>query len=77
MKYFNDFLSIFNGITPIIIIIFLLVTHGNYVNINEYEYTKKLIFDRLDNVELLIYKILNNTATDQDILLPKQQVPEK
>jgi hypothetical protein len=60
MKYLDHFLSIFNSIIPIIVIVFLLMTHGNYVSKEEYKIINEQIFKRLDNVETLIYKLLDN-----------------
>lgn len=59
--------TIFNGITPILVIIFLILTHGNYVNQHEYEQVKNQIFVRLDNVEALIYKILNDKTFNEPV----------
>jgi hypothetical protein len=60
MSYLDRFLSIFNAIIPIIVIVFLLTTHGNYVSKEEYKTINEQIFKRLDNVESLIYKLLDN-----------------
>lgn len=60
MKEIIDKIAVgFNAITPILVIGFLIATHGNYVNQREYEQVKNQIFIRLDNVETLIFKILN------------------
>ena len=75
-KIIEDFLSLFNGITPILVILFLILTHGNYVTHYEYETSKKQIFERLDNVETLIYKILNNTIYEKDKQKPDAQKKE-
>lgn len=60
MKLVDDVLSIVNGIIPIVVIVILIMTHGNYVSQNEYKTVNEQIFKRLDNVETLIYKLLND-----------------
>jgi hypothetical protein len=60
MSYLDRFLSIFNAIIPIIVIVFLLMTHDNYVSKEEYNTINEQIFKRLDNVETLIYKLLDS-----------------
>jgi hypothetical protein len=60
MNHLDRFLSVFNAIIPIIVIVFLLMTHGNYVSKEEYKTINEQIFKRLDNVETLIYKLLDD-----------------
>ena len=59
MKLLDDALSVINGIIPIIVVVFLLMTHGSYVSKEEYKAINEQIFKRLDNVETLIYKLLD------------------
>jgi len=67
MKFLDNFFAIFNGIVPIFVIVFILMTHGNYVKQDEYQQINKRIFDRLDNVEMLIHKILNDKSKTSDL----------
>jgi hypothetical protein len=60
MKLVDDVLSVINGVIPIVVIVFLIMTHGNYVSKDEYKTVNDQIFKRLDNVEALIYKLLND-----------------
>jgi hypothetical protein len=62
MKILDDALSILNGLIPIIVIVFLILTHGSYVSKEEYKTINEQIFKRLDNVETLIYKLLDDPA---------------
>lgn len=62
MKYLDRVLSIFNGIIPIIVIVMLYSTHGNYVSKEEYNTINEQIFKRLDNVETLIYKLIDDPS---------------
>ena len=60
MRFLDHSFTIFNGIVPIFVIVFLIMTHGNYIKQDEYQIVNKKIFERLDNVETLIYKIISD-----------------
>jgi hypothetical protein len=66
MKLLDDALSVINGIIPIIVVVFLLMTHGSYVSKEEYKAINEQIFKRLDNVETLIYKLLDDPVHNKN-----------
>lgn len=60
MKQIIDKIAIWiNAATPLLVIGFLIATHGTYVNKQEYNQVTNQILVRLDNVESLIYKLLD------------------
>jgi|LakMenE01Jun11ns_1017448.scaffolds.fasta_scaffold9590531_3 hypothetical protein len=67
MKFLDNSFAIFNGIVPIFVVVFILMTHGNYVKQDEYQQINKQIFERLDNVEMLIHKILNEKSKTSNL----------
>lgn len=56
---FDRIFTIFNAIIPVAVIVFIITTHKDYVRQDEYNAVKTELFHRLDNVEGLIYKLLN------------------
>lgn len=67
MRLLDHSFTIFNGIVPIFVIVFLIMTHGNYVKQDEYQIVNKRIFERLDNVETLIYKIISDKSKSSNL----------
>lgn len=59
-KSLDVLFTIFNAIIPVAIIVFIITTHKDYVKISEYEAVRTQIFERLDNVENLIYKLMDD-----------------
>lgn len=58
---FEKFVTISNALTPFVVIIFLYFAHNNYVKQDEYLKVKDDIFNRLDHIEQLMYRIINKT----------------
>jgi hypothetical protein len=57
---FDRIFTIFNAIIPIAVIVFIVATHKDYVHQDEYNAVKTQLFQRLDKVEELIYKLVNS-----------------
>jgi len=58
-RVFDRIFTVFNAIIPIAVIIFIISTHKEYVHQDEYNAVKTELFQRLDKVEGLIYKLID------------------
>ena len=64
MKYSDTLFSVFNGLVPVIVIVLLILTRSSYVSQDEFDQTKGQLFKRLDNVEGLMHRIINNNSAN-------------